>query len=62
MSTASLFKWRHFLPAIIPHNVRWWHCRYALSHQDLEEMMQERGMEGIIPQSTMSAEVRSGTG
>ncbi|MEP0913093.1 IS6 family transposase [Leptolyngbya sp. GB1-A1] len=44
MSTASLFKWRHFLPEIILLNVRWY-CRYALSYRDLEEMMQERGVE-----------------
>ncbi len=44
MSTHSLFKWRHFLPEIILLNVRWY-CRYALSYRDLEEMMQERGVE-----------------
>ncbi|MBW4542770.1 MAG: IS6 family transposase, partial [Myxacorys chilensis ATA2-1-KO14] len=44
MSTPALFKWRHFLPQIILLNVRWY-CRYALSYRDLEEMMQERGME-----------------
>ncbi|MBD2024972.1 IS6 family transposase [Leptolyngbya sp. FACHB-711] len=44
MSTSSLFKWRHFLPKIILLNVRWY-CRYSLSYRDLEEMMQERGME-----------------
>ncbi len=27
-----------------PANVRWY-CRYALSYRDLEEMMQERGIE-----------------
>jgi transposase-like protein len=43
MSTASLLKWRHFLPKIILLNVRWY-CRYSLSYRDLEEMMQERGM------------------
>ena len=43
MSTASLFKWRHFLPEIILLNVRWY-CRYSLSDRDLKEMMQERGM------------------
>ncbi|WP_088889388.1 IS6 family transposase [Leptolyngbya ohadii] len=43
MSTASLFKWRHFLPEIILLNVRWY-CRYSLSYRDLEEMMQERGV------------------
>jgi len=44
MSTASVFKWRHFLPEIILLNVRWY-CRYALSYRDLEEMMAERGIE-----------------
>ncbi|MBD1849129.1 IS6 family transposase [Leptolyngbya sp. FACHB-711] len=44
MSTASLFKWRHFLPEIILLNVRWY-CRYSLSYRNLEEMMQERGVE-----------------
>jgi len=44
MSTPALFKRRHFLPEIILLNVRWY-CRYALSYGDLEEMMQERGVE-----------------
>ena len=44
MSTLSLFKWRHFLPEIILLNVRWY-CRYPLSYRNLEEMMQERGVE-----------------
>jgi transposase, IS6 family len=44
MSTPTLFKWRHFLPEIILLNVRWY-CRYALSYRNLEEMMQERGVE-----------------
>ena len=44
MSTPALFEWRHFLPKIIRLNVRWY-CRYALSYRDLEEMMQERGVE-----------------
>lgn len=44
MSTSALFKWRHFLPEIILLNVRWY-CRYSLSYRDLEEMMQERGVE-----------------
>ncbi|WNN92346.1 IS6 family transposase [Gloeocapsopsis dulcis] len=44
MSTQTLFKWRHFLPEIILLNVRWY-CRYSLSYRDLEEMMQERGLE-----------------
>lgn len=44
MSTPALFKWRHFLPEIILLNVRWY-CHYALSYRDLEEMMQEQGVE-----------------
>jgi transposase-like protein len=44
MSTPALFKWQHFLPEIILLNVRWY-CSYALSYRDLEEMMQERGVE-----------------
>jgi IS6 family transposase len=44
MPTPALFKWRHFLPEIILLNVRWY-CRYSLSYRDLEEMMQERGVE-----------------
>ncbi len=32
------------MPEIIVLNVRWY-CRYALSYRDLEEMMQERGVE-----------------
>jgi transposase-like protein len=44
MSTPTLFKWRHFLPEIILLNVRW-SCRYSLSYRNLEEMMQERGVE-----------------
>lgn len=44
MSTPPLFKRRHFQAEIILLNVRWY-CRYALSYRDLEEMMQERGVE-----------------
>jgi len=44
MSTPTLFKWRHFQADIILLNVRWY-CRYALAYRDLEEMMQERGIE-----------------
>ena len=44
MSTPPVFKWRHFQAEIILLNVRWY-CRYALSYRDLEEMMQERGVE-----------------
>ena len=37
------FKWRHHAPDVILLRVRW-HCRYPLSHHDLEEMMRERGL------------------
>lgn len=62
MSTVSLFKWRHFLPEIILLNVRWY-CCYSLSYRDLEEMMQERGVE--VDHSTINrsrAEVCPRTG
>ncbi|WP_242043406.1 IS6 family transposase [Leptolyngbya sp. FACHB-671] len=51
MSTPASLKWRHFLPQIILLNVRWY-CRYALSYRDLEEMMQERGVE--VDHSTLN--------
>ena len=38
------FKWRHFEGQIILLCVRWY-CRYSLSYRDLEEIMQERGLE-----------------
>ena len=44
MSSAEPFKWRHFQADIILLNVRWY-LRYSLSYRDLEEMMQERGIE-----------------
>ncbi|MEL6321657.1 MAG: IS6 family transposase [Cyanobacteria bacterium J06626_14] len=43
MSHPALFKWKHFQPEMILLNVRWC-CRYALSYQDLEETMAERGL------------------
>lgn len=43
MTGFKLFKWRHFLPAIILLNVRWYY-RYPLSYRNLEEMMLERGL------------------
>ncbi|MBD1823010.1 IS6 family transposase [Cyanobacteria bacterium FACHB-DQ100] len=51
MTANSLFKWHHFLPEIILLNVRWY-CRYSLSYRDLEEMMQERGVE--VDHSTLN--------
>ena len=43
MSKPHLFKWRHFLPAIIIRCVRWY-CRYSLSYREVEELTQERGL------------------
>lgn len=42
--SSSPFKWRHFDPSIILLCVRWY-CRYQLSYRDVEEMMQERGLD-----------------
>ncbi len=39
----SSFKWRHYEPEIILLCVRWY-LRYQLSYRDVEEMMQERGL------------------
>jgi len=47
----SDFKWKHFTGEIILGCVRWY-CKYGISYQDLEEMMQERGVEWIIPPYT----------
>ena len=38
------FKWRHFRGEIILRAVRWY-CRYGVSYRDLEEMLEERGVE-----------------
>src|ERR1700692_545994 len=38
------FKWRHFEAEIILLCVRWY-LRYSLSYRNLEEMMQERGLQ-----------------
>ncbi|CAA9558482.1 hypothetical protein AVDCRST_MAG81-442 [uncultured Synechococcales cyanobacterium] len=43
MPKSHLFKWRHFLPAIIIRCVCWY-CRYSLSYRDVEELTQERGL------------------
>jgi len=40
----SDFKWRHFRGDIILGCVRWY-CKYGISYRDLEEMMEERGLE-----------------
>lgn len=39
----AMFKWRYFEPTIILLCVRWY-CRYQLSYRDVEEMMEERGL------------------
>jgi transposase-like protein len=41
---SSPFKWRHYEAEVILLCVRWY-CRYQLSYRDVEEMMQERGLE-----------------
>jgi transposase, IS6 family len=46
----SLFKWRHFEPALILLCVRWY-CRYQLSYRDLAEMVSERGF--VIDHTTI---------
>jgi len=38
------FKWRHYHGEIILGCVRWY-CKYGISYRDLEEMMQERGVD-----------------
>ncbi len=38
------FKWKHFQGEIILGCVHWY-CKYGISYCDLEEMMQERGVE-----------------
>jgi transposase-like protein len=43
MNPQDPFKWRHFQSDLILLNVRWY-WRYSLSYRDLEEMMQERGV------------------
>lgn len=39
-----MFKWRHFEAGIILCAVRWYR-RYALSYRDVEELLQERGVQ-----------------
>jgi IS6 family transposase len=38
------FKWRHFVGENILWAVRWY-CKYSVSYRDLEEMMEERGVD-----------------
>lgn len=40
----SDFKWRHFAGDIILPCVRWY-CKYGISYRELEEMMEERGID-----------------
>jgi IS6 family transposase len=40
----SDFKWRHFVGEIILWAVRWY-CKYGISYRELEEMMEERGVD-----------------
>ena len=44
MSKDTPVKWRHFQPDVILLCVRWY-LRYSISYRDLEEMMQDRGLE-----------------
>jgi len=44
MNQQNPFKWRHFEAERILLCVRWY-LRYSLSYRDLEEMMQERGLQ-----------------
>ena len=43
MSTAALFRGRHFADEIIVLCVRWY-LRFSLSYRDLEELMAERNL------------------
>jgi len=38
------FRYRQFLPTIILQSMRWY-LRYPLSYRNLEEIMQERGVD-----------------
>lgn len=38
------FKWRHFRGEVILWAVRWY-CKYGISYRDLEEMLDERGVD-----------------
>ena len=40
----SDFKWRHFEGAVILWAVRWY-CKYRISYRNLEEMLEERGVD-----------------
>ena len=40
----AIFKWRQSEPALIRCAVRWY-LRYSLSYRDVEELLEERGLE-----------------
>ncbi len=40
----DFFKFRHFSGVAILQCVRWY-CKYGISYRDLEEIMEERGLE-----------------
>lgn len=40
----SDFKWRHFEGTVILWAVRWY-CKYGISYRNLEEMLDERGVD-----------------
>ena len=40
----AIFKWRQSEPAIILCAVQWY-LRYSLSYRDVEELLEERGLE-----------------
>jgi len=44
MDSMNPFKWRQFQGEIILGCVRWY-CKYGISYRDLEEMMEERGVD-----------------
>ncbi len=50
MAESSLFKWRHYQPAIILCCVRWY-LSYPLSYRQVEELITERGLP--VDHSTM---------
>ena len=44
MDSSNPFKWRQFQGEIILGCVRWY-CKYGISYRELEEMMEERGVD-----------------
>jgi len=44
MDSSNPFKWRQFQGEIILGCVRWY-CKYGISYRELEEMMEERGID-----------------